>query len=205
MIAEARREPDRFTDVDITVSAVEEERALVAYRWLDRATDGPADERRLYQVVSLRSGRIADIRDYENEGDARAELARPAPPPPPRQRALGSRVVPSLHARDLRDTIAFYKSKLGFRVTGLYPDDEPVWCELRRGDIRLMFSRLPDAEEPTLTGALYLWPEDVKALHAELVERGVVVERGPEVMEYGMREFAVRDPNGYLLEFGEPA
>ena len=63
----------------------------------------------------------------------------------------------------------------------------------------------PDAEEPTLTGTLYLWPEDVTALHAELVERGVVVERGPEVMEYGMREFAVCDPNGYLLEFGEPA
>ena len=205
MIAEARREPERFADVGVTIPAVEEERALVAYRWLDGATNGPADERRLYQVVSLRSGRITDIRDYEQEADARAELARPAPPRPPRQTALGSRMVPSLHARDLRETIAFYKTKLGFRVTGLHPDDEPVWCELRRGDIRLMFSRLPDAEEPTLTGALYLWPEDVTALHAELVARGVVVERGPEVMEYGMREFAVRDPNGYLLEFGEPA
>jgi hypothetical protein len=28
---------------------------------------------------------------------------------------------------------------------------------------------------------------------------------GPEVMEYGMREFGVRDPNGYFLAFTEPA
>lgn len=28
---------------------------------------------------------------------------------------------------------------------------------------------------------------------------------GPEVMEYGMREFGVQDPNGYYLAFTEPA
>ena len=29
-------------------------------------------------------------------------------------------------------------------------------------------------------------------------------EWGPEDMPYGMTEFAVRDPNGYLLSFGSP-
>lgn len=28
---------------------------------------------------------------------------------------------------------------------------------------------------------------------------------GPEVMDYGMREFAIQDPNGYYLAFTEPA
>ena len=28
---------------------------------------------------------------------------------------------------------------------------------------------------------------------------------GPEVMDYGMREFAVQDPNGYFIAFAEPA
>ncbi|MFQ5677217.1 MAG: hypothetical protein ACE5G1_15095 [bacterium] len=27
---------------------------------------------------------------------------------------------------------------------------------------------------------------------------------GPEVFQYGMREFAIRDCNGYTLAFGEP-
>jgi hypothetical protein len=27
---------------------------------------------------------------------------------------------------------------------------------------------------------------------------------GPEEMPYGLTEFAVKDPNGYLLSFGQP-
>jgi hypothetical protein len=29
-------------------------------------------------------------------------------------------------------------------------------------------------------------------------------EWGPEEMPYGMLEFAIKDPNGYLLSFGQP-
>jgi hypothetical protein len=29
-------------------------------------------------------------------------------------------------------------------------------------------------------------------------------EWGPEEMDYGLIEFAVKDPNGYLLSFGQP-
>ncbi len=29
------------------------------------------------------------------------------------------------------------------------------------------------------------------------------MEWGPEEMPYGMLEFAIRDPNGYLLSFGQ--
>ena len=50
----------------------------------------------------------------------------------------------------------------------------------------------------------YLYLEGVSALAAEL--RGKVeFAWGPEVMEYGMREFGVQDPNGYYLAFTEPA
>jgi uncharacterized glyoxalase superfamily protein PhnB len=206
LLAEAKQEPGRFADTQVTIPSTREERALVAIRWLDRVPEEPNGEQRVYQVVSLRSGRIVHIQDFGDEAAARAELARPAPPAPPRQSALGSRLVPSLDARDLRETIDFYRDKLGFRVTGLHPDDgEPAWCELSRGSIRIMFSRSHDDGALALTGSLYLWPDDVVALHRELTGRGVAVEWGPEVMDYGMREFAVRDPNRYLLVFGEPA
>jgi hypothetical protein len=59
-------------------------------------------------------------------------------------------------------------------------------------------------EAPALTGALYLFPESVDTLAAEL--RGKVpFQWGPENTEFGIREFAVRDPNGYVLVFAEPA
>lgn len=43
---------------------------------------------------------------------------------------------------------------------------------------------------------------DADALYHSLAGR-VPVEWGPEVYWYGRREFAVRDPNGYLLIFSE--
>jgi hypothetical protein len=40
---------------------------------------------------------------------------------------------------------------------------------------------------------------------AEELHGKVAFAWGPEVMDYGMREFAVQDPNGYYLAFTEPA
>jgi hypothetical protein len=51
---------------------------------------------------------------------------------------------------------------------------------------------------------LYFYPESVEALAAEWQGR-VPFVWGPEVMDYGMREFGIRDPNGYYLAFTEPA
>ena len=40
------------------------------------------------------------------------------------------------------------------------------------------------------------------ALHAR-VAGSVAIEWGPEVYHYGCREFAIKDPNGYVLAFSE--
>jgi hypothetical protein len=53
------------------------------------------------------------------------------------------------------------------------------------------------------TADLYLGSDDVLGLHAAIKDL-VKVEWGPEVYFYGRREFAVRDPDGYLLIFTEP-
>jgi len=50
---------------------------------------------------------------------------------------------------------------------------------------------------------LYIYVDDVAALHAELVERGADILSAPVDTEYGMREIRVRDPFGYILAFGE--
>ena len=55
-----------------------------------------------------------------------------------------------------------------------------------------------------MSGTLYLYPDNVDALADEL--RGkVAFAWGPETMDYGMREFAVQDPNGYYIAFTESA
>lgn len=119
---------------------------------------------------------------------------------------LGARVTPSLLVRDLGATLKFYE-RLGFRVTGRSMDDRTTWAEVRRDDVLIQFftdppQGLPD--KPCFSGTLYFHPESVEALAAEW-KNIVPFAWGPEVMDYGMREFAIQDPNGYFLAFTEPA
>jgi uncharacterized glyoxalase superfamily protein PhnB len=44
---------------------------------------------------------------------------------------------------------------------------------------------------------------NVDELYRELTQKGAAVVYVPVVQPYGMKEFAVRDPNGYVLGFGE--
>ena len=125
----------------------------------------------------------------------------------PNPAVLGSRLVPSLLVRDLEATFAFYR-RLGFSRTGAFPDeDAPIWGEVTRDGIALQFYTDPPTgtpTEPVFSGVLYFHPNDVRALADEF--RGLVpFAWGPEVMEYGMREFAIQDPDGYYLAFTEPA
>ena len=114
-------------------------------------------------------------------------------------------VTPRLPVADLGRTVAFYTRVLGFQVSVLWPDDQPTFAILDRDAVSLGFVT-PDAHRGQVTigtADLYLGTEDVLALHAAI--RDVVkVEWGPEVYFYGRREFAVRDPDGYLLIFTEP-
>ena len=58
------------------------------------------------------------------------------------------------------------------------------------------------SHEPAMTGSLYIYVDDVMALHADVKNR-VDVMHGPSDEPHGNREFVVRDPNGYVLIFGQ--
>jgi catechol 2,3-dioxygenase-like lactoylglutathione lyase family enzyme len=121
---------------------------------------------------------------------------------------LSPRVIPSLLARDLDETLRFYQEVLGFEITGLHPQDaEPFWAEVTRDGASIHFYNDPPVgtpDRPVMSGTLYFHPSDVLELAAEIEDK-VDFAWGPEGMDYGMREFAVRDPNGYLIAFWEPA
>lgn len=107
-------------------------------------------------------------------------------------------LTPMLQASDLARTVAWYESVLGFRCTG----QEEGWCRLERDNIALMFMRNAHMGEPHATATQYIYVDDVMALWNAIKDR-VTAEWGPERMPYGMLEFAIKDPDGYLLSFGE--
>jgi uncharacterized glyoxalase superfamily protein PhnB len=111
-----------------------------------------------------------------------------------------------LEVRDISETIAFYTGTLGFRLDATWPEgSEPTWCRVVAGDVVLMFTTRDEERPPvapTITGQLYCYPPDVDALWKEIEGRVEVVSPLAD-REYGMREFQIRDCNGYVLRFGQ--
>jgi len=110
-------------------------------------------------------------------------------------------IHPVLAVNDIDDTIRFYRDVLGFACVNRLDS----WAALSRDNVEVMIS-LPNAhepfEKPTLTGSIYFNTTDVDALWQQIKDKARVVYP-IENFFYGMREFAIRDNNGYILQFGQ--
>jgi catechol 2,3-dioxygenase-like lactoylglutathione lyase family enzyme len=112
-------------------------------------------------------------------------------------------LTPMLWTRDLKESVDFYTTRLGFQCGELREDWG--WASLTRDGVEIMLV-LPNAhepfEKPVFTGSLDLRSDDVDAAWGELKDK-VRVCYPIEDFEHGMREFAIYDNNGYLLQIGQ--
>lgn len=109
-------------------------------------------------------------------------------------------LVPMLQTDNISRTREWYESTLGFQCVAAQGDE---WCRLVRDDVAIMFMHDDHLGSPYATATQYIYVDDVMAVWNSVKHR-CSAEWGPEKMPYGMIEFAVKDPNGYLLSFGQP-
>lgn len=137
--------------------------------------------------------------------------APPKPPPMPAKPAKLSQAQPTLLARNLEYTEAFYK-KLGFAVHLFYEADTAAEGIATRDGIELTFSATrPNAiwrPNRSLAGEedwdLRIRVDDVEAYADELRHRGVRLNREPGPTESGWVGLSVLDPDDRELFFGHP-
>lgn len=115
--------------------------------------------------------------------------------------------IPVLPARDLSETIEFYKP-LEFLLAYRHPELDD-YIILRRGPFELQFFQWPDLDIQTSFTGCYLRVSDVDAIYqsfagARLPARGTPSLGGVKRCVWGMREFHLIDCNGNLLRVGEP-
>jgi hypothetical protein len=113
------------------------------------------------------------------------------------------KVVPSLLSSHLDVTERFYTG-LGFVRSG--GSVHIGWLELRRNDFILQFYANPPVGTPSapiMSGTIYCHLEGIDQLASDW-SGTVAFEWGPETMDYGMREFGIRDPDGYFIAFATP-
>jgi catechol 2,3-dioxygenase-like lactoylglutathione lyase family enzyme len=117
-----------------------------------------------------------------------------------------SRVLPCLLVGDMQRTLEFYIDVLGFTQTAYFPiESDPIRTEVRRENAAIVFyteSKHLFDDKPLCSGSFYIFPTDVDAI-AERLRGRVPFLWGPEVSDVGVRELAIRDPNGYVLVFAE--
>lgn len=110
-------------------------------------------------------------------------------------------LIPMLWVNNLDDTIRFYVDLLGFDCTNRLEG----WASLKKDAVELMIS-LPNEHEAferlQFTGSFYFHPDDVDAIWNQVKDKASVVYP-IENFPYGMREFAIRDNTGYILQFGQ--
>lgn len=110
-------------------------------------------------------------------------------------------VVPMLTVPDVAASVSFYRDTLGFACA----NGMSGWASMNKDGVEIMFA-LPNAhlpfERPQFTGSLYFRCGDVDSLWQAVKDKAEIVYP-LESFDYGMREFAMRDNNGYLLQFGQ--
>jgi len=131
-------------------------------------------------------------------------------------------------ARNVAKSVAFYRDTLGFKVEAAWPDEQnPMWANCELGSQSIMFGALmpPGAAAEMCAGdegaqkymetlaqefqsnkngvgvVTYVMVPDVDAFHAGLVKKGLKGLPAPKSQFYGIRDFAVEDPDGYRLMF----
>ncbi|HZY38588.1 MAG TPA: VOC family protein [Mucilaginibacter sp.] len=113
-------------------------------------------------------------------------------------------IKPMLYTKQVKETVDFYTSILGFTCENHL--DDWSWAALSRDEIEIM-AAYPNAhlpfEQPLFTGSFYMMTDDVDVIW-NVIKDKVKVCYELETFDYGMREFAIYDNNGYLLQFGQP-
>jgi uncharacterized glyoxalase superfamily protein PhnB len=134
------------------------------------------------------------------------------------------KITPDLMVTDVAKTVKFYNEKLGFKLDMLVPENEKtiatsieeekkyVYAMVSRDEVFIMFMQkdIYIQDIPALqgipvgvSGTFYCEVQNVIGLYEFFKKEGVEIVKNITATWYGMREFYIRDCNGYILGFAE--
>ena len=119
--------------------------------------------------------------------------------------------APYFFIRDLSSSLDYYCDVLGFTRPRLWGEPPTFAMPVRDGFIFMLkqvndhSTILPNESRGGLWDA-YVWVRNVRGLHAEFEAKGAEFAYGlTHQHEYDNIEFAVYDPDGYFIAFGQDA
>jgi len=121
-------------------------------------------------------------------------------------------VAPLFIVRNVPAALAFYRDRLGFEITFEGPEPNDIFFGIvERGRAMIMFKAVGVDPVPNYTRDIgqgiarwdaYVHVPDPDALAAEFSSRNVEFVEPLEDTDDGLRGFALKDADGYVLFFG---
>ena len=117
---------------------------------------------------------------------------------------MSQTVVPMIHVPDVRATVDRYTS-IEFALVRQHEEDGEInWAKLTFGNSEVMFqSGGKPSTEHRREVDLYILTDNADDLYGRFKDRVQIVE-DPHDTFYRMREFIIRDFNGFWVSFGQP-
>ena len=122
------------------------------------------------------------------------------------------KLTPNLVVRDVVRSVNFYRDVLGFSMAMSVPDEPPyVFAGVQQGAVEIFFNdaaasveELPQFKGQPIGGTLTLYIEvsNVDELF-ERVKAHASLVMPMKTQFYGMKEFAIADPDGYVLTLAQ--
>lgn len=117
--------------------------------------------------------------------------------------------APHLVVTDLPRAVCYFHEALGFNMPRVWGDPPAFAMPSRDGFIFMLQQVEPSSNATRSPGRgdmwdAYVWVNNADLLFAEFQQNGANIEYEPCIREaYDMKEFAVRDPDGHIIAFGQ--
>ncbi len=134
-----------------------------------------------------------------------------------------NKLTPNFEVKDIRKTVEFYQTALGFSLVMAVPETqdgieqsfvdnkEYVYALVNKDNVEMMFQKTESFKRDVLFGkglpiaasvSFYMEVDGIDDFYEQIKDKGL----NPTELKtawYGMREFYLKDNNGYILGFAE--
>jgi uncharacterized glyoxalase superfamily protein PhnB len=120
------------------------------------------------------------------------------------------KLIPTLMVQDVQSSIEFYETFLNFKLVKTIPDTEPFdWAQMKCGIIEIalqpqemMAFDIPEMQNLKMGSTIefHVEVDDIDTLYAQMKDK-VEISQDISTFYPDIREFRIRDLNGYLWTF----
>jgi catechol 2,3-dioxygenase-like lactoylglutathione lyase family enzyme len=114
--------------------------------------------------------------------------------------------VPVIATDSVGNTVSWFERTLGFKQEWSW-GDPPVYAGITSGEAELYITEdaalFTAIRDQPLRPEIFLWVTDIDAVCAQHRARGADIIEELISRPWGVRQYVIREPNGYLLKIAE--